>query len=96
MKKSYKRTELQWRIKDCLNNNYKVKVNSCIVNPYAQSMVAITATGANRQNMPWMAKRILDRYPQITMVQFPGFVTNVFTKNTLMWGGYYTKINNKK
>ena len=44
--------------------------------------------GMKERNMPWAAKRILNRFPEIKMIHFTGGWTEyVYTRNTLKWMG---------
>jgi hypothetical protein len=37
----------------------------------------------------FVAKRILETYPEIRRVEFVGYITNVFSRETLKWLGYF-------
>jgi hypothetical protein len=38
------------------------------------------------RNMPFAAKRILNKFPEIDLVHFTGgWVENIYTRNTLKW-----------
>ena len=46
---------------------------------------------------PWIAKRILDAFPEVRMVQFTGgWTESVYTRETLKWCGYKMKEHKTK
>lgn len=46
---------------------------------------------------PWIAKRILDNFPQVRVVHFTGNWTEaVYTRETLKWAGYKMKEHKNK
>ena len=42
-----------------------------------------------RDAEPYIAKRIIDTYPEMRRVEFVDFITRVYSKATLHWMGYY-------
>ena len=40
---------------------------------------------------PFIARRILNAYPEIRRVEFVGFTKHIFSRDTLSWLGYNTK-----
>jgi len=51
--------------------------------------LVIKPTGLASNKMPFVALRILRKYPEIRIVQFTGgWVEAVYTRETLKWAGY--------
>lgn len=51
--------------------------------------VMLKVMDMKERNMPFCAKRILEKCPQIRMVQFTGgWTEHVYTRAFLKWGGY--------
>ena len=50
------------------------------------SYVVLKVEGMKERNMPYAAKRILRKFPEIRMVHFTGgWTEHVYTRNTLKW-----------
>jgi len=50
------------------------------------SHVILRVDGMKERNMPFAAKRILNKFPEIDLVHFTGgWVENIYTRNTLKW-----------
>ena len=51
-----------------------------------EDYLMLKVQGMTERNMPFAAKRILARFPQIRMVHFTGgWTEHVYTRNTLKW-----------
>ena len=83
---------MEKEIKSLIENHYKkAKVLSVGVE---DECVYLIVDGVN---YAFVAKRILDTYKAIKWVYFEGgFITSVYSRETLRWAGYYGVTKNKK
>ena len=52
----------------------------------SEDYLTLKPQGMKERNMPYAAKKILARYPQIKFVHFTGgWVENVYSRETLKW-----------
>lgn len=77
---------MEQEIKALIEKHYKhVKVHQVAVDN--DTVVALIIEGAK---YAFVAKRILDKYPQIEWVRFEGgWDTWIYSRQTLKWAGYY-------
>jgi len=85
MKKVYEITKL-------IENNYKRSKIYTIA--LRGEYLTLDATFSSCGKEPLVALRILNKYPEIRVVHFTGgWIENVYTRNTLKYGGYKVKEN---
>lgn len=76
---------LEKEVKELIEKNYK-RARVCSVG-IEDECVYLIVDGVN---YAFVAKRILDNYRDIKWVYFEGgFVTSVYSRETLRWAGYY-------
>lgn len=76
-------------IGELIEKNYKTTqiYSVSVLNDYVTLRVS-----TNKCNYPYIALRILNKYPEIRVVHFTGgFIEYVYTRETLKWGGYKIK-----
>ena len=78
-------------IKNLIEKYYKsVKVRNIELSDSGSYLTILTDFAPHP--MPYIAVRILNKYPEIRMVHFTGGWTEiVFSRETLRWGGYKVK-----
>lgn len=83
---------LEKEVKELIEKNYKrARVRSVGIE---DECVYLIVDGVN---YAFVAKRILDNYRDIKWVYFEGgFVTSVYSRETLRWAGYYGVSKDKK
>lgn len=81
---------MEKEIKALIEGNYKrTKVES--IGLYDDYLKMVCHAGRSRIH-PFIALRILNKYPSIRVVHFTGgWVEAVYTRETLKWGGYKVK-----
>lgn len=79
------------KIVETLRKHYK-RTNityACVSGDYLTMIVENCAS----YRYPWIAKRVLDTYPEIRVVHFTGnWIEGVYTRNTLEYCGYKMKM----
>ena len=86
-----KHTERINRINDDLNEHFKSNKDVWWVNNDGPSANCITlhhGIGGERINPVWVALRILRREPSVDKIFLNGYITTVYTRETLRWAGY--------
>lgn len=86
-----KHTERINRINDDLNNHFKSNHDAWWVNndgPCANCITLHHGIGGERINPAWVALRILRREPSVDKIFLNGYITTVYTRETLRWAGY--------
>ena len=88
MKKVYEITKL-------IENNYKRSKIYTI--SLRGDYLTLDATFSSCGKEPLVALRILNKYPEISVVHFTGgFIDGVYTRETLSYGGYKVKENKEE
>ena len=78
--------ELQQEIHELVRKNYKTSDCKYVSLTDAKDYAVILDSGLSIRNYPYVAKRILNAYPEIRTVMFiGGWQDYVYTRNTLKW-----------
>ena len=82
---------MEQEIKNLIEKNYKnVRVKRIELSDSNSCLTILTDFAPHCT--PYIAVRILNKYPEIRMVHFTGGWTEiVYTRETLRWGGYNVK-----
>ena len=77
---------MEQAIRDLIKKHYKSAVVHD-VDADLDDTVSLNVTGVRRE---WLAKRILDKFPEVYWVRFVGgWTTWIYSRETLKWAGYY-------
>lgn len=80
---------MEQKIKATIENNYK---DVCVGDIELDGDYLIIKAFASSSKLPFIAKRILDKYKNIRVVHFTGgWTESVYTRETLKWAGYKMK-----
>ena len=88
---------MEQEVKDLIQKHYKsARVYSVAIEKSAifkrDCIVVIKCTAGRSQNYPNIALRILNKFPNISIVHFTGgWIEGVYTRKTLEWAGYKVK-----
>lgn len=74
---------------ELIKKNYK---RAELQSVYVEEEYCLLRCFTAKRNYPFIAKRLLNKFPELKTIHFTGgFIEDVYTRNTLAWGGYNVK-----